>query len=130
MVRSVASGRLLEERSSEKAPFDLKRLPSAWPLLEERPPGTRRAARFCYSWFRVITVEPTRNAVRIGVIGDFEPAFHSHFATNAALYDAATRLGVPVELRWLPTPSLTGSDAEKILSSWHGLVASPGSPYR
>jgi hypothetical protein len=28
------------------------------------------------------------SALRIGVIGDFEPAFHSHFATNAALYDA------------------------------------------
>ena len=30
--------------------------------------------------------------IRIGVIGDFEPAYHSHFATNAALYDAAAKL--------------------------------------
>ncbi len=28
-------------------------------------------------------------ALRIGVIGDFEPAYHSHFATNAALYAPA-----------------------------------------
>jgi hypothetical protein len=33
--------------------------------------------------------------IRIGIIGDFEPAYHAHFATNAALYDAATKLKVP-----------------------------------
>jgi hypothetical protein len=27
-------------------------------------------------------------AIRIGIIGDFEPAYLSHFATNAALYEA------------------------------------------
>jgi CTP synthase (UTP-ammonia lyase) len=70
------------------------------------------------------------DAVRIGIIGDFEPAYHSHFATNAALYDAATRLKFALELRWLPTPSLEGSDAEKILRRWDGLIASPGSPYK
>ena len=68
--------------------------------------------------------------IRIGVIGDFEPAYHSHFATNAALYDAATKLRVPLKLRWLPTPSLEGPDAERILGRWDGLIASPGSPYK
>ena len=24
--------------------------------------------------------------IRIGIVGDFEPAYHSHFATNGALY--------------------------------------------
>lgn len=68
--------------------------------------------------------------LRIGVIGDFEPTYHSHFATNAALYDAAARLDARLELRWLPTPSLDSPDAETILSRWDGLIASPGSPYR
>jgi CTP synthase (UTP-ammonia lyase) len=68
-------------------------------------------------------------AVRIGVIGDFQPAFHSHFATNAALYDAATKLRVPLELRWIPTASLENQSPEKVLRRWDGLVASPGSPY-
>ena len=68
--------------------------------------------------------------IRIGVMGDFEPAYHSHFATNAALYDAATKLGVSLNLRWLPTPSLAGQDAERILNRWDGLMASPGSPYK
>ena len=68
--------------------------------------------------------------VRIGVIGDFEPAYHSHFATNAALYDAATTLKIPVELRWLPTLSLEARGAETILRRSDALVASPGSPYK
>ena len=68
--------------------------------------------------------------IRIGIIGDFEPAYHSHFATNAALYDAATKLKMPVELRWLPTPSLDGRGAQTILRRSDGLVASPGSPYK
>ena len=69
-------------------------------------------------------------AIRIGIIGDFEPAYHSHFATNAALYDAATKLRVPLELRWLPTPSLDIPDAKKMLERCDGLIASPGSPYK
>ncbi len=68
--------------------------------------------------------------IRIGIIGDFEPAYHSHFATNSALYDAATKLRVPLEVRWLPTPSLVGPAAEKILRRCDGLIASPGSPYK
>jgi len=71
-----------------------------------------------------------REAIRIGVIGDFEPSYHSHFATNAALYDAATKLRVPLELRWLPTTSLEDPKAAKILRRWDGLIASPGSPYK
>jgi CTP synthase (UTP-ammonia lyase) len=68
--------------------------------------------------------------IRIGIIGDFEPAYHSHFATNAALYDAATRLKTSVELRWLPTLSLEAAGAEKRLRRCDGLIASPGSPYQ
>lgn len=51
--------------------------------------------------------------VRIGVIGDFEPTYHSHFATNAALYDAAAKLKVPLMLRWLPTPTSTALTLRK-----------------
>jgi CTP synthase (UTP-ammonia lyase) len=69
-------------------------------------------------------------SIRIGIIGDFEPSFHSHFATNAALYDAATALNIPLEIGWVPTPSLADGDAEPILERWDGLIASPGSPYK
>jgi CTP synthase (UTP-ammonia lyase) len=68
--------------------------------------------------------------LRIGVIGDFEPSFVSHFATNAALYDAAMKLGSRLGLRWIPTPLLDGPSSEDNLSAWDGLIASPGSPYK
>ena len=67
--------------------------------------------------------------VRIGVIGDFNPAYHSHFATTAAVYDAAVKLRAQVHLRWIPTPVLAGGGVERILRRWDGLIASPGSPY-
>jgi CTP synthase (UTP-ammonia lyase) len=69
-------------------------------------------------------------ALRIGVIGDFEPSYHTHFATNAALYDAATALRAPLHLRWIPTLELDSANADRTLSRCHGLIASPGSPYR
>ena len=76
------------------------------------------------------TMPPVASGIRIGVIGDFEPAYHSHFATNAALYDAAAVLRVPIVIRWLPTPKLQGTDGERMLKRCDGLIASPGSPYR
>jgi CTP synthase (UTP-ammonia lyase) len=69
-------------------------------------------------------------ALRIGIIGDFEPSYHSHFATNAALYDAAAKLNVPLRLRWLPTPTFEDQAAARTLRRYDGLVASPGSPYK
>ena len=68
--------------------------------------------------------------IRIGILGDFEPTYHSHFATNAGLYDAAAKLKVALELRCLPTPSLDRPEVGRILSRWDGLFAAPGSPYK
>jgi CTP synthase (UTP-ammonia lyase) len=67
---------------------------------------------------------------RIGIIGDFNPAYHSHHATNAALEHAAAHLGCTVEITWVPTPSLVEPRAVEMLASYDGLWASPGSPYR
>jgi CTP synthase (UTP-ammonia lyase) len=69
-------------------------------------------------------------AVRIGILGDFNPEFRSHHATPDSLQHAADKLGLKVESEWIPTPSLTGTNAEKILESFDGLWASPGSPYK
>lgn len=67
---------------------------------------------------------------RIGIIGDFNPEYRSHHATNAALQHAAVKLGCAVEITWVPTTSLAESHAAEILASHGGLWASPGSPYR
>ena len=70
------------------------------------------------------------HAVRIGILGDFNPKFPSHHATNDALQHGARQLNLKVESQWIPTPSLTAPTGEKILESFDGLLASPGSPYK
>jgi CTP synthase (UTP-ammonia lyase) len=68
--------------------------------------------------------------IRIGILGDFNPEFRSHHATNDSLQHAARKLGITVESVWLPTLSLLEPNAAGILESFDGLWASPGSPYR
>jgi CTP synthase (UTP-ammonia lyase) len=70
------------------------------------------------------------DAVRIGILGDFNPEFRSHHATGDSLQHVARKLNLKVESEWVPTPSLADSGAEKILENFDGLWASPGSPYK
>jgi CTP synthase (UTP-ammonia lyase) len=70
-----------------------------------------------------------RRALRIGIIGDFNRGFHSHWATEAALFHAAARLKLAVEPRWVPTNALDGPDAERQLEEFDGLWGAPGSPF-
>ena len=68
--------------------------------------------------------------IRIGVLGDFNPDYHSHRATNASLQHAARALAREVETTWLPTPSLFDPRVLETLADYDGLWGSPGSPYR
>jgi CTP synthase (UTP-ammonia lyase) len=68
------------------------------------------------------------DVVRIGIVGDFDRAKHSHWATEAALFHAAARVGVAVEPRWVPTPSVE-ADAAARLGGVDGIWGAPGSPY-
>jgi CTP synthase (UTP-ammonia lyase) len=70
------------------------------------------------------------DALRIGVLGDFDPDNYSHPATIQSLQHAAAKLNLTVESQWIPTPSLAGRDATTILESFDGIWASAGSPYR
>ena len=63
-------------------------------------------------------------AVRIGIIGDFDPRNPTHVATNAGIEHAALALGRPFEALWLPTDQRHG------YASFDGLFCSPGSPYK
>lgn len=67
---------------------------------------------------------------RVGVLGDFNPEYRSHHATNASLQHAATALGCEIDVTWLPTPALLEARADETLASFDGLWASPGSPYK
>jgi CTP synthase (UTP-ammonia lyase) len=65
---------------------------------------------------------------RIGIIGDFQPDYLYHRATNRALEIAAMHLGMEVVYSWVPTMRI----AEKgggALEEFDALWASPGSPY-
>lgn len=71
-----------------------------------------------------------RSTIKIAVLGDFNPGFHTHHATNAALRHAADQLEIQAEVDWLPTPSLLESGAEERLAGYDALWLSSGSPYR
>jgi CTP synthase (UTP-ammonia lyase) len=62
--------------------------------------------------------------IRIGIIGDFNPANPTHLFTDAAIQHAAQALGTPLESTWLPT------DQPTRYQEFQGLIGSPGSPYR
>ncbi len=65
--------------------------------------------------------------MRIGIVGDFNPAFHSHHATNQALRRAGDQMGLDLAVEWLPTPDVE-RDPEQ-LAGCDGLWLAPGSPY-
>src|SRR5208283_3018639 len=73
---------------------------------------------------------PVTESVRIGILGDFNPEFRSHHATNDSLQHAARKLQLKVESAWLPTPSLLEPGAAAVLDSFDGLWASAGSPFK
>jgi len=75
-------------------------------------------------------MSPVTEAVRIGILGDFNSDFRSHHATNDALQHAARKLKLKVESAWIPTPSLLLPTATASLDAFDGIWASPGSPYK
>lgn len=68
--------------------------------------------------------------VRVGIIGDYNPASHTHHATEAALRHAADRLQCAIEVEWLPTPDLAHHDVDARLEPYDALWCAPGSPYQ
>lgn len=67
--------------------------------------------------------------VRVAIVGDFDRSKRSHWATEAALFHAAARVGVAVEPRWVPTPAVARSTAAQTLGGFHAIWGAPGSPY-
>src|SRR6266536_1192517 len=53
--------------------------------------------------------------VRIGILGDFNPDYRSHHATNECLQHAAHKLNLEIQSEWLPTPSLIQPSAPNIV---------------
>src|SRR5579863_5630090 len=59
-----------------------------------------------------------------------DPASRGYKAINDALQHAAAKLQIKLDGQWISTPSLVSPDAKKLLESFDGLWASPGSPYK
>lgn len=68
--------------------------------------------------------------VKVGVIGDYNPEFHTHPAIAKALNHSAAKLGIAVDVEWVSTLALQHPGGEKALERFDGLIAAPGSPYR
>ena len=70
------------------------------------------------------------DAVRIGILGDYNPKSPTLPAIEKSLQHAAGKLKGEIEAEWLPTASLTEADASKKLETFDGIFAAPGSPYK
>jgi CTP synthase (UTP-ammonia lyase) len=71
-----------------------------------------------------------KQPLRVGIIGDFNPDFPTHTATNEALSHAATALAVTLDVAWLPTQPLEAEFSESTLKQFDALWCAPGSPFK
>jgi CTP synthase (UTP-ammonia lyase) len=71
----------------------------------------------------------TATTLTVGVIGDFQPDFPPHPATDSALEDAAASSALELEIRWLSTTGLLEATQEA-LAEHDALLCAPGSPYQ
>ena len=68
--------------------------------------------------------------VRVGIIGDFNPVFPPHKATNEAISHAGRFLSLTVEVEWLPTDLFDDEASEQRLRQFDALWGGAGSPYK
>jgi CTP synthase (UTP-ammonia lyase) len=70
-------------------------------------------------------------AIRIAMIGDYNPAYVAHVTADASLRHVADARGCAIESAWVPTPSIPADPvaAARALAAWDGLWISAGSPY-
>ncbi|MEY4551397.1 MAG: hypothetical protein RL685_7592 [Pseudomonadota bacterium] len=67
--------------------------------------------------------------LKVGIVGDFERTRFSHWATEAALYHAATRLGRQLTPCWFGTDLVQSRGADGCLAGLDGIWGAPGSPH-
>jgi CTP synthase (UTP-ammonia lyase) len=68
--------------------------------------------------------------IKVGIMGDFDPAKTSHPATIESIHHGAKFLSTAADIAWLPTPALLTEEAQERLSHFDCLWASAGSPYQ
>jgi CTP synthase (UTP-ammonia lyase) len=68
--------------------------------------------------------------ISLAIVGDFDPGFLPHAATNSAIRHAASALGLRVEERWLATADIDPRTLSKRLADFPAILVAPGSPYK
>jgi CTP synthase (UTP-ammonia lyase) len=63
---------------------------------------------------------------RVALIGEYDPGFRPHAATDAAILHSQAELGVEVSASWLSTEDIDAGTIEMFSGIW----VAPGSPYR
>jgi CTP synthase (UTP-ammonia lyase) len=66
----------------------------------------------------------------IAIVADFDDSNASHLATNQAIKHSSAAIGIKVEVCWIGTEKLAGTDAAVVLRDFSGLWIGPASPYR
>ncbi|MDQ2806898.1 MAG: hypothetical protein M3Z04_08305 [Chloroflexota bacterium] len=67
-------------------------------------------------------------SVRVGLVGDYDPAVIAHQAIPQALALAGQAVGCVVEPEWIATPAITAESVHR-LAAYKGLWCVPASPY-
>jgi len=71
----------------------------------------------------------SQSTVRIGIVGDFDPHFAPHLATDGSIRDSALSCALDVAAEWIPTDRID-AEGTSALHIYNGLWIAPGSPYR
>lgn len=67
--------------------------------------------------------------LKLAIIGDFNPAFKPHVATNEALQHSLDALQMDVKVDWIPTDTIH-NDFKNIIANYQGFWIAAGSPYK
>jgi len=63
--------------------------------------------------------------ISIALLGEFDPTFEPHTATNAAVDHASAQLGLDVNAPWVATDEIDTA----LFENFHGIWITPGGPY-
>lgn len=70
------------------------------------------------------------DSVRIAILGDYDPKSPTLPSIEKSLQHASAKLSQPLESKWTSTMKLLEQGTEKLLESFDGIWAAPGSPYQ
>ena len=67
--------------------------------------------------------------MKLAIIGEFNPSFRPHVATNEAIEHSKQSLGIQVEVGWVSTDYIV-DNFNSIIDTYNGFWIAPGSPYK